>query len=454
MVKIGTGRRLLVTPVWLLAVGLLVIWFTPGRPRASLASGERTPDSRSFLPLVIRPGVGYADSERYPGDEYYAKQWALETVSGPGAWALSTGHNTVVAVIDTGVDLVHPDLRDKVLADQGWDFVSNRRDASDDHGHGTHVAGIAAAATDNEIGIAGIGWDARILPLKVLDGSGQGYFSDVAAAISYAVAAGADVVNLSLAPETRMACPPTLQGVIDEAHTAGVVIVAAAGNNGARIDVPPANCRHVLGVAATRRDDSPAGYSSYGTHVSIAAPGGGGSVDAIYSTLMGGGYGYNTGTSMATPHVAGLAALLISRYPAYSAAQVASAILDNAVDLGAPGWDERFGCGRIDAAAALVHGARSSAPLCLSSAASSAQTDPGGVPQAGYAPGEIIVQYRPGVAGPSRWPTYQAEAEFLPAVRAWRLQVPIGEESAALSRLRADRDVLNAELNYRVFAQW
>ncbi len=456
MGRIRTSWRLLVTALGLLGAGLLAVAVGPGPTHASPAWPGKTSPPRVFMPLVVRVGTGSAASERVPADEYYTKQWALETVNGPGAWALSTGHHTVIAVLDTGVDPVHPDLRDKVLADQGWDFVNHRRDASDDHGHGTHVAGIAAAATDNGIGIAGMGWDARILPLKVLDRSGQGYLSDVAAAISYAADAGADVINLSLAPETRtrVDCPPILQGAIDGAHAAGVVVVAAAGNNREEIDVPPANCRHVLGVAATRRDDTPAAYSSSGPHVSVAAPGGGGSADAIYSTLAGGAYGYMSGTSMATPHVAGLAALLISRYPDYSPARVASAILDNAVDLGAPGWDERYGCGRIDAAAALVHGARSSTPLCLPDPPSSAQTEPGSIPRARFAPGEIIVQYRPGAAGLSRWPMHPEKAEYLPALRAWRLRVPIGEEYAFLSHLQADPGVLNAELNYRVYAQW
>lgn len=397
---------------------------------------------------------GYQSGSRYPSDPDYTKQWSLESINTPGAWTLSTGQLRTIAIVDTGVDPNHPDLREKVLADVGWDFVNRRRATDDDHGHGTHVAGIAAAATDNGIGMAGIGWDAEIMPLKVLDEGGQGYLSDVAAAIHYAVEAGGDVINLSLAPETSMDCPGYLQQAIDEAHGAGVVIVAAAGNSGGRTEVPPANCRHVLGVAATRSDDTTASYSSHGDHVSIAAPGGGGQADAIYSTMRGDSYGYKTGTSMAAPHVAGLAALVLARYPSYSADRVASAILDNALDLGPVGWDEYYGCGRINAAEALQRGAHAAAPICLPDPASTPQAVPGPVPDAQFAPGEIIVQYR-GREGPDPgWYAHVVQAELVPALSAWRIRVPVGQEQALLSRLRADPDVLYADLDYVVFAQW
>ena len=397
---------------------------------------------------------GYQSGNRYPSDPDYTKQWSLESISAAGAWALSTAQHTTIAIVDTGVDPNHPDLREKVLADVGWDFVNRRRATDDDHGHGTHVAGIAAAATDNGIGVAGVGWDARILPLKVLDQAGQGYLSDVAAAIRYAVEAEVDVINLSLAPQTGIDCPGYLQQAIDEAHAAGVVTVAAAGNSGGRTEVPPANCRHVLGVAATRSDDTTASYSSYGDHVSVAAPGGGGQTDAIYSTMRGGSYGYKTGTSMAAPHVAGLAALVLARYPSYSPDQVASAILDNAIHLGPAGWDQYYGCGRINAARALMLGAHAPAPICLPDRASAPQAVPGPVPDAQFAPGAIIFQHRAGEALDPGVLAHVGQSEFHSSLSAWRIRVPIGEEGATLSRLRADPRVLYADLDYVVFAQW
>ncbi|MFW6135246.1 MAG: S8 family serine peptidase [Chloroflexota bacterium] len=403
---------------------------------------------------------GYASEPRYPSDSDYANQWALETVNAPGAWALSTGQDVVIAVLDTGVDLDHPDLSSKVLTDLDKDFVNGDLDADDDHGHGSHVAGIAAAATDNGIGVAGMGWDAKILPLKVLDSDGQGSFEDVAKAISYAVAAGADVINLSIGPETSqpMDCPPYLQTVIDEAYAGGAVVVAAAGNNGEgsngeRIEIPPANCNHVIGVAATRQDDTVPGYSSPGAHVSVAAPGGGQYEDAIYSTVLNGQYGYSIGTSMATPHVSGLAALVVAHHPAYSPDQVASAILDNALDLGPTGWDEVYGCGRIDAARALSNGALAAQPLCLQEVTSTARQQPAAVPDAAFAPGQIIVAYRPSAPAAALSARYATAADPLPSLGAWRLHVPVGRERHVLGQLRADPDVLHADLNYRVVAQ-
>ncbi|MEA3377893.1 MAG: S8 family serine peptidase [Chloroflexota bacterium] len=405
----------------------------------------------------VRPG--YASERRYPSDSDYANQWGPEKVNVPEAWALSTGQDVVIAVLDTGVDLDHPDLSTKVLTDLDRDFVNGDLAADDDHGHGTHVAGIAAAATDNGIGIAGMGWHTEILPLKVLDNAGQGYFSDVADAISYAIGAGADVINLSIGPETtqRMDCPPFLQTAIDEAYAAGLAVVAAAGNNGEgsngeRIEIPPANCNHVIGVAATRQNDTIPSYSSPGAHVSVAAPGGG-STDAIYSTLVSGRYGLMSGTSMATPHVSGLAALVIAHHPAYSPDRVASAILDNALDLGPAGWDEYYGCGRIDAARALSNGALAAQPLCLQGVTSAAQPQPAAVPDAPFAPGQIIVAYRSTAPGAALSARYAASADLLPSLGAWRLHVPVGREREVLAQLRADPDVLHADLNYRVVAQ-
>jgi subtilisin family serine protease len=208
-----------------------------------------------------------------------------------------------------------------------------------------------------------------------------------------------------------------------------------------------------LGVAATGYDDAVADYSNYGAHVSVAAPGGGGSGDDIYSTEPAGGYGYNMGTSMATPHVSGLAALLVARYPTYSPDQVASAILDNALDLETPGWDEHSGCGRIDASGALSNGALAAEPVCLDGVVSWAQTGQHPITDAPFAAGEIVVRFRPHAAATSLPRGYRANAEFLPSLGAWRLRVSVGQERTILARLRADPEVLHADLNYLVFAQ-
>ena len=414
----------------------------------------------------IRPGLEVLGVE--PGDNDYAKQWPLEIVDAPNGWAISTGEEIVIAVIDTGVDLDHPDLEGKLLVDLGKSFIDQAPTPDDDHGHGTHVAGIAAAATDNSLGIAGVGWDASILPLKVLDRTGEGTFVDVAAAIDYAADLGVDVINLSLGPESghSMACDQFLQREIDEAYAAGAVIVAAAGNNGGRIEIPPANCDHVLGVAATTREDTLPSYSASGPHVSVAAPGG--TYDcytcAIYSTLRGGSYGWLAGTSMATPHVSGLAALILERYPGYTPDQVASAILDNALDMGESGYDENYGCGRIDAYAALSAGAHGPDPHCLEGVAWTEQRTgarAADAPHARFAPGEILVELRPGSSAAAFSQRYQlggirlsdVRMEHLPALDVWRLHIPPGRERAILALLQADPAVLHAQLNYLVVVQ-
>jgi subtilisin family serine protease/uncharacterized protein YkwD len=422
-------------------------------PAGTLGSPQRidvtlqvttTPLSRVYLALVARNYAPPLPLVRYSNDPYYNRQWALAKIEAPAAWGISTGRGALIAVIDSGADLDHPDLAGKVRSDIDWDYVNGDDVADDDNGHGSHVSGIAGAATDNATGVAGLGWEAMLLPLKVLDASGSGYSDDLAAAIRYAADHGADVINMSLGGAAP--CPFDVQEAVDYAHARGVVLVAAAGNYQGRTEDFPANCAHVLGVSATNSDDSFASYSNYGNHVSVAAPG-----TSIYSTLPGGAYGTMGGTSMASPHVAGLAALLHARYPAYTPDQIASAILDNALDLGAAGWDERYGCGRINAFQALYTGARGDSPLCLAGVGDwAAEAGAGDAP---FAPGEIIVSFRAGIAAQATSQEVAAGAEFLPAIGAWRLRVTPGQEQAILARLLADPAVAYAELNYLVSAR-
>lgn len=381
-----------------------------------------------------------------PNDPHYDKQWALEKVDAPRAWNYATGENILIAILDTGTDLDHPDLADKVRTDIDKDYINDDDEADDDEGHGTHVSGIAAATTNNGIGIAGLGWETMLLPIKVISADNEGDSVDLAEAIHYATDRGADVINMSLGgPE---ACPAEVQEAANYAYAKGVVLVAAAGNNGDNTEDFPANCTHVLGIAATNSTDNRSSYSNYGNHVSIAAPG-----SNIYSTQMGGGYGYKSGTSMSTPYAAGLAALLRARFPSYTPDQVASAILDNAEDLGATGWDEYYGCGRINAFQALAGGAHGSSPVCLEGVERQAINRNETPQDAPFVPGEIIVALRPGVNAETVFQRHGASAEFLPTLKAWRLRVPLGEEQDILAQLQADPDVAHADLNYLVFAQ-
>ncbi|MFN2587732.1 MAG: S8 family serine peptidase [Actinomycetota bacterium] len=263
-----------------------------------------------------------------------------------------------VAVIDSGVDPSHPDLLHRTVP--GFDFVGLDDDPADDHGHGTHVAGIVAAEPDNREGIAGLSWGARVMPLKACDARGDCGSFEVAAAIAYAAQAGVDVVNVSLGGAAP-ACPAEFRLAGALARTAGVVLVASAGN-AAQEGNPvgyPASCDGYVSVAATSPQDKWAPFSVHNEFVDLAAPG-----MVVPSTIPPGlagmsddpstpGYGPASGTSMAAPHVAGLAALLLAAHPEWTPAQVEERMKETAADLGAKGPDEYFGAGRIDIARAL-----------------------------------------------------------------------------------------------------
>jgi len=235
-----------------------------------------------------------------PNDPYLSQQWGMATVQAPRAWAVTTGSSTVpIAILDTGIDQNHPDLSSKIGSQANFtDSVT----LDDMYGHGTHVAGIAAAATNNGVGVAGLGYNSSIMNGKVLDDTGSGYYSWIANGITWATDNGAKVINMSLG---GTAADSTLASAVDYAWSEGVVVVAAAGNNGNSLPFYPAAYDNCIAVGATDRKDAKASFSNYGSWVDVAAPG----VD-IYSTYNTGGYISMSGTSMASPHVAGLAALV------------------------------------------------------------------------------------------------------------------------------------------------
>lgn len=282
-------------------------------------------------------------------DRVYAP-WLLNT---PIAWNYTMGDpEIIIAVVDSGVAVDHPDLRDRVL-ENGYDFVDDDQNPLDLHGHGTHVAGIIAATANNGLGSAGICPACSILPIRVLDQYNVGTWFDVAAGIVYAVDHGARVINLSLGGS---AMPQVMGEAIRYAVEHDVLIVAAAGNG--RSDTPfyPAADPNVVAVGATRDDDSLWSLSNYGTWIELTAPG-----FAIYSTYNElnnyySGYNFMSGTSMAAPHVSGLAGLLLSQNPDRTPDELRELMRNTAVDLGDPGPDNRFGYGRIDAAKALEAG--------------------------------------------------------------------------------------------------
>jgi len=289
-----------------------------------------------------------------PNDPQFPQQWNMRQINAPAGWDTQTGsHRVTIAIIDTGVDLTHPDLVGKIVA--GYDFVNDDNDPQDDNGHGTHVAGIAAAIGNNDVGVAGVDWTASVMPLKGLDKDGNGYDSDIADATRWAVDHGANIINMSFGSTSPSA---TLASAIAYAHYHGALIVAAAGNafdQGNDIEYPAAQ-PYVMAVAATNNQNQHAYYSNTGNYVDIAAPGGNIAAQILSTIWRGTGLAYDImyGTSMAAPHVAGLAALVMAQNPQLTVDQVAWAIESSATDLGQAGRDDVFGYGQIDVAAALV----------------------------------------------------------------------------------------------------
>ena len=255
-----------------------------------------------------------------PNDPDYNKQWNFRAINVEQAWDETKGEGVTVAVIDTGVSQV-PDLKLTKFV-KGYDFVNNKEDASDDNGHGTHVAGTIAQSTNNGYGVAGIAYEASIMPLKVLSGSGGGTIADIAEAIKFAADNDADIINMSVGGG---GASNMLEEAIKYAHSKGVTIIAAAGNEGRNAASYPARYPDVISVAATDAAGGKASYSNFGAGVDIAAPGGTGmdTPGSIWQNTINPKFeedpnepeskfaGFQ-GTSMAAPHVAGVAALIRS----------------------------------------------------------------------------------------------------------------------------------------------
>jgi serine protease len=348
--------------------------------------------------LAARPDVLYAEPNRWwhaqniPNDKNFPFQWGAQAMNLPAAWDLSTGKAIAVAVVDTGI-VAHPDLSSKLLP--GYDFVSDLLNAGDGNGpdadptdlgggsdyHGSHVAGIIAAATNNTVGVAGVSWGARVVPVRVLGKDGGGTVADILMGLRWAAGLNvpgvptnpnpARVVNLSLGGDGG--CSKAEQDVFDQLAAAGVVTVVAAGN--ANVDAStssPANCSKVIAVGATGPDGKRAYYSNFGARIDVMAPGGNSSVlikvgnqqvpGGILSTVKNDtttpatyDYAFYEGTSQAAPQVAGVAALLLSTQPTLTPPQVLAQMRANAHPLNDADCGAKAGCGGgvVDAAATL-----------------------------------------------------------------------------------------------------
>jgi len=278
------------------------------------------------------------------GDPLRTFQWALDRLKAEPVAAAGDAAGQKIAVVDTGVDGGHPDLAGAVLS--GFDAFDGGDGKTDPNGHGTHVAGIIAAVAGNDIGVEGFARGAKILPVRVLEGDGSGFSSDVAEGILWAVQNGAGVINLSLgSPETSSVVDEAVRQAVQQ----GVVVVAASGNEGGN-DNPvmyPAALPEVLSVGAIDQTDERADFSGHGDWLDLVAPG------VQIASTMSGQYMYSSGTSMAAPYVSAAAAQVRKRYPALTPAQVRDHLRTTAEDLGPAGHDENFGDGLVNPLEAL-----------------------------------------------------------------------------------------------------
>lgn len=316
-----------------------------------------------------------------PNDTYFSSQWNLTKIEAPEGWDISTGDSTIsIGILDTGIRYTHTDLAAKIWTNpgevgggketnnidddgngyiddwRGWDFINNDNNATDDQGHGTAVAGIAAASSNNSVGVAGVDWSAKVVALKVLDSDGSGYISNLVPALEYAGDNNIDIANMSLG---SYSFSQTLSDAVDEVYAEGTAMFGASGNNNLNTILYPARFSKVMAIGATDQGDTrcdvgdwgndqygnPQG-SNWGPEMDVVAPG-----VSLYSTSYGGDNSYTSsfgGTSGATPHVAGLASLSKAQFSGISVSELYDLIRNSAYDLGASGFDEYYGYGRID----------------------------------------------------------------------------------------------------------
>jgi hypothetical protein len=280
-------------------------------------------------------------------DPYIGSEWHLSKIGATSAWDTSQGAGVTIAILDSGVDMTHPDLVANLVP--GFNLYDNNTNTADVCGHGTAVAGSAAARTNNGVGVAGVAGQAKIMPLRIAykdaaSGNCYAYASTIASGITYAADNGARIANVSYGP---LAGNAAVQSAAQYMKNKGGLVFISAGNDGQDLNVTPTTS--LIAVSATDSSDNKASWSSYGNAISLAAPGAG-----IWTTSNGAGYGGWNGTSFASPVAAGVAALMMSAAPALDGAQIEQLMFSSALDLGAAGRDPLFGYGRVDAAAGVI----------------------------------------------------------------------------------------------------
>lgn len=310
----------------------VTIFSTVPNEKPAKQKQDRTPNSQQTVLTTV------------PNDEFFTPyQWNLEQIEIDKGWNLSGGEGVKIAILDTGVDPNHLDIKDKL--GPGYNAFDDSDNYTDAHGHGTHVAGVAAALTNNVTGIAGISFNSTILPVKVLNDEGEGSSFEVAKGIYWAVEQGADIINMSLGDYYPS---DLLYDAISYAHEHDVVLIGASGNDNVEDPMYPAQYDEVFTVAAVDDSRNRAFFSNYGKHVDVTAPG-----EHIPSLFPDNNYVVMSGTSMAAPHVAGLAGLIRSLRPDLTNEEVYEVMRTTAKDLGTEGHDYYYGFGEIDIAAAL-----------------------------------------------------------------------------------------------------
>ncbi|MES2948774.1 MAG: S8 family serine peptidase [Pseudomonadota bacterium] len=286
---------------------------------------------------------GRVKSTLVPNDSYLGSEWHLTKIKAASAWDTTQGTGITIAILDTGVDPTHPDLVGNLVP--GYNFYDNNTNTSDVCGHGTKVAGTAAASTGNGIGVAGVAGQAKIMPIRIAEATNgcYGSYSAIASGLIYAADHGARVANVSYGGLARSA---TVQSAAQYLKNKGGLTFVSAGNNGIDESIIPTTT--LIAVSATDGNDAKASWSSYGSFVALSAPGVG-----IWTTKNGGSYDAPSGTSFASPTAAGVAALMMAARPALDSTQLESLMYTSAVDLGVAGRDPYYGYGRVDATAGV-----------------------------------------------------------------------------------------------------
>jgi len=281
------------------------------------------------------------EPEMTVNDTLFKNAWHLPKIGVTTAWDDATSAGPTIAILDSGVNAAHADLAAQMVP--GWNFYSNNSDTSDVYGHGTKVAGAAAAAGNNATGVVGVSFRSKIMPIRVTDSAGYGYSSAMANGIRWAADRGAKVANLSF---RNVAGDSIIINAANYMRSKGGVVVAAGGNTGGSLALKASSA--ITAVAATNSADSRTSWSSWGNHIDVAAPG-----EGIWVTTKSGGYGGVSGTSFSSPVTAGVYALMMTANPSLTPAQLDDALFSTAVDIHSAGFDVYTGYGRIDAAAAV-----------------------------------------------------------------------------------------------------